>query len=42
MASEADLALAFLSQGKFTKAEPLAHEALEVDQKNRMLPRKTA
>ncbi len=29
MASAADLALAYLSQGKFAEGEPLAREALE-------------
>ena len=33
MSSEADLALAALSQGKFDKAEPLSREALKSDQK---------
>ena len=33
MASAADLALAYLSQGKFAESEPLAHEALEIDRK---------
>jgi hypothetical protein len=31
MASAADLALAYLSQGKFAASEPLAREALEFD-----------
>ena len=34
MASAADLALAYLSQGKFAESEPLAREALEFDRKN--------
>ena len=33
MASAADLALAYLSQGKFAESEPLAREALEFDRK---------
>jgi len=33
MASEADLALAYLSQGKFAESEPLAREALEAEKK---------
>ena len=33
MASAADLALAYLSQGKFTESEPLAREAMEFDRK---------
>ena len=33
MASAADLALAYISQGKFAQAEPLAREALETDKK---------
>ena len=35
MAAAADLALAYLSQGKFTQSEPLAREAREIDRKNR-------
>jgi len=31
MASAADLALAYVSQGKFAESEPLAREALEFD-----------
>ena len=33
MAAAADLALAYLSQGKFAESEPLAREALEFNQK---------
>ena len=33
MASAADLALAYLSQGKFAEGEPLAREALAFDRK---------
>jgi Tetratricopeptide repeat len=33
--SAADLALAYISQGKFAESEPLAREAMQVDQKNR-------
>jgi hypothetical protein len=33
MASVADLALAYLSQGKFTESDPLAREAMEFDRK---------
>jgi hypothetical protein len=33
MDSAANLALAYQSQGKFTESEPLAREALEIDQK---------
>ena len=33
MASAADLALAYESQGKFTESEPLAREALEFNRK---------
>ena len=33
MASAADLALAYLSQGKFAESEPLAREAMEIDRK---------
>src|SRR6516162_4875524 len=33
MASAADLALVYLSQGKFAASEPLAREALEFDRK---------
>ena len=33
MASAADLALAYISQGKFAQAEPLAREALETNKK---------
>jgi hypothetical protein len=32
---EADLALAYVSQGKFTEAEPVARETLEADKKVR-------
>jgi hypothetical protein len=35
MDSVADLALAYLSQGKFVESEPLAREALEMDRKKR-------
>jgi len=34
MASAADLALAYLSQGKFDESEPLAREALDFNRKN--------
>ena len=33
MASEADLALAYLSRGQFAESEPAAREALEVENK---------
>jgi tetratricopeptide (TPR) repeat protein len=33
MASEGDLALAYLSQGKFAESEPLAREALQAEEK---------
>jgi hypothetical protein len=33
MASAADLALAYLSQGKFVESEPLAREAMQFDRK---------
>jgi eukaryotic-like serine/threonine-protein kinase len=33
MASEADLALAYVSEEKFTESEPLAREALETQKK---------
>jgi hypothetical protein len=33
VASEADLALAYVSQGKFVQSEPLAREALEAEKK---------
>ena len=34
MASAADLALAYVSEGKFAEGEPLAREALEFNRKN--------
>jgi eukaryotic-like serine/threonine-protein kinase len=35
MVSAADLALAYVSQGKFAESEPLAREAMETDQSQR-------
>ena len=35
MASAAALALAYVSQGRFTESEPLAREAMDVNQKKR-------
>ena len=35
MASAADLALAYVAQGKFAESQPLAREAMEVNRKNR-------